>query len=130
MPSERTVQNFGSFAEEAYGFSQAVRVGDTIYVSGQTAFGDEGIVGKGDMAAQMKQAYASIARLLEGFGAKMDDVVDETLFVTDVAAAGACARQVRGEVYGERFEMASSLIGVAGLGAPDLMIEIKCTARV
>ena len=36
----------------------------------------------------------------------------------------------RGEAYGEVFDLASSLIGVQALGAPDLMIEIKCTARL
>ncbi len=37
---------------------------------------------------------------------------------------------LRGEAYGEVFDVASSLIGVKALGAPDLMIEIKCTARL
>ena len=44
-------------------------------------------------------------------------------------AAATCAKQVHGEVYGESFAVASTLIGVAALGSPDLMIEIKCVAR-
>ena len=64
------------------------------------------------------------------FGAEPSDVVDEVLFVTDMMAAATCAKQVRGEVYGESFEVASTLIGVAALGSPDLMIEIKCVAHV
>ncbi len=64
------------------------------------------------------------------FGAEPSDVVDETLFVTDVMAAATCAKEVRGEVYGEAFAVASTLIGVAALGSPDLMIEIKCVAHV
>jgi enamine deaminase RidA (YjgF/YER057c/UK114 family) len=117
--------------EEAYGFSQAVRVGDTIYVSGQTAMGDDfTAVGGDDMAAQMREAYAGVARVLAMYGAGVDDIVDEVLFVTDMMAAATCAKAVRGEVYGESFEVASTLIGVAALGSPDLMIEIKCVARV
>jgi enamine deaminase RidA (YjgF/YER057c/UK114 family) len=122
---------FGNVMEEAYGFSQAVKVGDTIYVSGQTAMGDDfSVAGGDDMAAQMRAAYAAIGRVLALYGAQMSDVVDEVLFVTDTVAAATCAKAVRGEVYGDSFEVASTLIGVAALGSPDLMIEIKCVARM
>ena len=131
MAVDKQIRNLGWFGEEAYGFAQAVKVGDTVYVSGQTAFLPEGgIVGVGDMEAQMRQAYVGVAQLLRAYGADMSNVVDETLYVTDMAAAASVARKVRGEAYGEVFEVASSLIGVQALGAPDLMIEIKCTARL
>jgi enamine deaminase RidA (YjgF/YER057c/UK114 family) len=127
----KEARSFGNMMEEAYGFSQAVRVGDTIYVSGQTAMGDDfTVIGGDDMAAQMREAYAGVARVLAMYGAGMDNVIDEVLFVTDTMAAATCAKAVRGEVYGESFEVASTLIGVAALGSPDLMIEIKCVARV
>ena len=127
----KDTRTFGNFMEEAYGFSQAVRVGDVIYVSGQTAMGDDfTAVGGDDMAAQMREAYAGLARVLAMFGAAPSDVVDETLFVTDVMAAATCAKEVRAEVYGDSFEVASTLIGVAALGSPDLKIEIKCVAHV
>jgi 2-iminobutanoate/2-iminopropanoate deaminase len=131
VAAAKDARTLGNFMEEAYGFSQAVRVGDIIYVSGQTAMGDDfAAVGGDDMAAQMREAYAGVTRVLAMFGAEPSDVVDETLFVTDVMAAATCAKQVRGEVYGESFAVASTLIGVAALGSPDLMIEIKCVAHV
>ena len=132
MPEpHKDIRQLGMEAEEAYGFAEAVKVGDTIYISGQTAYVGQGhIVGVGDMAAQMRQAYTTIATLLEGYGATMRNVVDETLFVTDIAAASQAARTVRKEAYGGVFEVASTLIGVAELGAPELLIEIRCTARV
>ena len=131
MSIEKDVQNFGLGIEDAYGFAEAVRVADTIYISGQTAFSPEGrIEGEGDMDAQMRQAYSNIGALLSKYGATFQNVVEEVLYVTDVAAAGAVARKVRGEVYEDRFEVASSLIGVSALGAPQLMIEIRCTARI
>jgi enamine deaminase RidA (YjgF/YER057c/UK114 family) len=129
MVTKETVK-FANFMEQAYGFSQAVKVGGTIHVAGQTAFGDDGIVGVGDMAAQMREAYAAIGRVLAHFGATHADVVDETLYVTDTTAAAMASLEVRGEVYGPDFEVASSLIGVQALGAPELMIEIKCTAQL
>jgi enamine deaminase RidA (YjgF/YER057c/UK114 family) len=129
MAAPRKTAKFANFMEQAYGFSQAVQVGDTIYVSGQTAFGDDGVVGAGDMAVQMRAAYEAIGRVLAEFGAGLSDVVDETLFVTDTMAAATVAHAVREEVYGSGFPVASTLIGVQALGAPELMIEIKCTAR-
>jgi 2-iminobutanoate/2-iminopropanoate deaminase len=131
MAINKEPRNFGNFMEEAYGFSQAVKVGDTIYVSGQTAFGDDGVIaGLDDMQVQMRAAYAAIARVLGMYGASMAAVVDETLFVTDMNAAVTVAHEVRKEVYGGKFDMASTLCEIKALGAPQLMIEIKCTARV
>jgi enamine deaminase RidA (YjgF/YER057c/UK114 family) len=129
--AEKQAVGFGSAMEAAYGFSQGVRVADVVYVAGQTAMGDDlAVVGGGDMEAQMRAAYANVARVLARFDAHLADVVDETLYVTDMTAAVTCARRVREEVYGEVFEVASSLIGVSSLGSPDLMIEIKCVAHV
>jgi 2-iminobutanoate/2-iminopropanoate deaminase len=131
MAVTKDARSFGNLMEEAWGFSQAVRVGDTIYVSGQTAAADDfTAVGGDDMGAQMRAAYASIARVLGMFDAGMSDVVDEVLFVTDMTAAVTCGHAVRREVYGDSMEVASTLIGVAALGSPDLMIEIKCIAHV
>lgn len=125
--AEKQIATFDHPAEkgDVYGFSQAVRVGDTVYVAGQTASD-----ATGDMEAQMRQAYSGIEAALGQLGATLSDVVDETLFVTDMAAAAECAARVRSEVYGGRFELASTLIGTPRLGGPDLLVEIKCVARV
>ena len=131
MPVQKQAVTFGTYGERVYGYAQAVRVGDTIYVSGQTALGEGGrIVGEGDMRAQMRQAYANIARALQSCGADMGSVVDETLYVTDMAAASAVAAEVRREAYGGAPEVASTLVQVAALGAPALLVEIRCIARV
>ena len=131
MTVTRDNHQFGNFMEEVYGFAQAVRVEDTVYVAGQTAFMDDGTIdGEGDMAIQMRRAYANIERALSGVGATMADVVDETLFVTDIDAASGVALAVRSEVFGGTPRMASTLCQVTALGAPQLLIEIKCTARV
>jgi 2-iminobutanoate/2-iminopropanoate deaminase len=131
MTVDREPVYFGSLGEQFYGFAEAVRAGDVIYVSGQTALRDDGgLVGEGDMAEQMRAAYSGIARALAPLGATLADVVDETLYVTDASAAAAVARTVRAEVYGDDFAVASSLIGVAELGMPGILIEIKCIARI
>ena len=129
--SKREARRFGTAAETGYGFAQAVRVGKTIYISGQTASAVDGVPGPpGDMNAQMRTSYRRIADLLEMYGATMANVVDETLFVTDMEAAIPAAVEIRREVYGGVFDVASTLIGVARLGGADLLVEIKCTARL
>jgi enamine deaminase RidA (YjgF/YER057c/UK114 family) len=80
----------------------------------------------------MRIAYRKIVRILEQAGATIDDVVDETIFVTDIVAAGPVARSVRREFYGDSPTVASTFIGVAAIGNPNsptpLGLEIKCTA--
>jgi enamine deaminase RidA (YjgF/YER057c/UK114 family) len=126
---EREAVHVDSFGEQVYGFAQAVRAGNVIHVAGQTAMNADGsIVGGDDMAAQMRAAYQAIEEALAPLGARLSDIVDETLFVTDYMAAATVAREVRGAVYGDRFDVASTLVEVATLG-PGMLIEIKCTAQ-
>ena len=88
MALKKESKSLGMSWEKEYGYSQAVKVGDTIYVSGQVSHDDEGkIFGRGDMEAQMRQAYANIQKMLEQYGATMDNVIDEVLFVTDMNTA-------------------------------------------
>jgi 2-iminobutanoate/2-iminopropanoate deaminase len=76
--------------EKEYGYSQAVKVDNTIYVSGQVSHDDKGnIVGEGNMEVQMRQAYANIEKVLVQYGATVENIVDEVLFVTDMDAAFA-----------------------------------------
>ena len=135
MSSERQAAYFGSDGERRYGYAQAVRVGDTIYVSGQIARGDDGaLIGAGEMAAQMRAAYANVARALAPFGAGLSNVVEEVVYVTDIAAASTAGGEVRHEAYGvaagEPIEVASTLVEVVALAHPDLLVEIRCTARL
>jgi 2-iminobutanoate/2-iminopropanoate deaminase len=91
------------------------------------------IVGPNDVAAQVRQAYANVAEVLAKFGATMDDVVDETLFVTDIAAVMGNAEEVfrvRAEAYGGEPQVSQTLVQVAALVMPELMVEIKCVAYV
>jgi 2-iminobutanoate/2-iminopropanoate deaminase len=116
--------------ETTYGFAQAVQVGPMIWVSGQV--GRDGDERPADMAGQMRIAYRRLAQVLAQLGVTMRDVVDETLYVTDMRAASAAAREVRAEAYGLPIDVASTLIGVACIGSPDArvpaLVEIKATA--
>lgn len=129
--------------EQQYGYAQAVKVGDTIYLSGQLSHDDQGnmvaparldsagkIADHGNMGAQMAQSYANIKKVLGSFGASMDDVVEEVLYVTDMDAAFAVAGDVRKEAYGGSPVVASTILVTPRLAFPDQLIEIKAIAKV
>ena len=70
MAINKDAKYFGMPWEKEYGYSQAVKVDNTIYVSGQVSHDDNGnIVGAGDMGAQMSQAYANVEKVLAHYGA-------------------------------------------------------------
>ena len=111
-------------------FSQGVQVGNTVYLSGQVGTDETGAA-PADIVEQMKLAYAHIQSVLAEYGATMDNVVEETWFVTDV---GDCMAKVgelfgaRQEIYGKTPEVCQTLVGVAALVDPTYHIEIKCVA--
>ena len=114
-------QNISSGApwEPIVGYSRAVRVGNVVYVSGTTAFGPDGkIVGIGDPAAQTRQTLANIAV----------DVVRTRIFVTDISQWEAVGR-AHGAVFGE-IRPACSLVQVAALVSPDMLVEIEADAII
>ena len=133
---------FGVPWEDAYGYAQAIKIGDTIYVSGQLSHDEKGnLIAPAAldetrkaaefsmMEQQMRTTYANAVKLLARFGATLDNVVEETVYVLDVDAAFAAAGNVRKEVYGTaRPECASNLIGVTRLAFPEQLIEIAFRA--
>jgi 2-iminobutanoate/2-iminopropanoate deaminase len=131
MTISKETKDLGMTWEKEYGYSQAVKVGDTIYLSGQVSHDDKGnIVGLGDMEAQMRQAWANVEKVLAQYGATIDNIVDELVFVTDMEAAFAAAVKIRPVVFRGRPVVTSTLIQIQRLAFPELMIEIKCIAKV
>jgi enamine deaminase RidA (YjgF/YER057c/UK114 family) len=139
----KEVANLGMPWEEQYGYAQAVKVGDTIYVSGQLSHDDDGnmvapapldqaggIADHGKVGPQMAQSYANIAKVLGSFGATMDDIVEEVVYVTDMDAAFAVAGEVRAAAYGGRPVVASTILVTPRLAFADQLIEIKVIAKV
>ena len=129
MATERQVARHGPFADF---IANGVKVGNMIYLSGQVSVDDQGqVVAQGDLVAQSRQAYAHIRSALEELGATMADIVDETVFVTDISAVMANLEPLfaaRAEAYGGQPQVSQTLVQVAALVMPELMIEIKCVA--
>ena len=136
MAIKKEAKILGVAWEEEYHYSQAVKVGDTIYLSGQVSHDEKGdIVGVCDMEAQMQQAYANVQKVLAQYGATMENVVDEVLYVTDMETAymgGGISAAVkrRKEIFPGAAVVASTIVQIEALGFPELMIEIKCVAKV
>ena len=128
---EKQTATLGMPWEKEFGYAQAVKVGDTIYLSGQVSHDDDGnVVGVGDMEAQVRAAYANVQKVLDQFGATMANVVDEFVFVTDMDAAFGAMAKIRPEVYGGTPVVANTLIGTPRLAFPELMVEIRCIAKL
>ena len=131
MSATRKVVREGPFRKI---IADGVKVGDTLYLSGQVSVTQDGeTVGAGDIAAQVRQAYGNVAAVLASFGATMADIVDETLFVTDIAGfldKADALFGIRAEMFGGEPQVSQTLVEVSRLGSADWLIEIKCIARV
>jgi enamine deaminase RidA (YjgF/YER057c/UK114 family) len=103
--------------------------GRTVYIAGQVAFDSTGkVVGDGDFRAQAEQVYANLRRALASVGATMADVVKTTVFITDVAKNNATFREIRAKYVSPTQPPANTLVPVATLARPDLLIEIEAIA--
>jgi 2-iminobutanoate/2-iminopropanoate deaminase len=131
MAINKEEKSFGMPWEKEYGYSQAVKIDNTIYVSGQVSHDDKGnIVGLGNMEVQMRRAYTNIEKLLAQCGATIDNIVDEILFVTDMDAAFAARVKCKQEVFSGNAVLASTIVQIQRLAFPDLMVEIRCICKV
>lgn len=127
--TERKLISSGSPFEPKIGFSRAVHVGNTIYVSGTVAWGDDGkLVGPGDVYAQAKQAIRNIENALAQAGASLTDIVRTRIFVTDISRLDEAAR-AHGEAFGE-IRPAATMVEVSRLADPEMLIEIEAVAVV
>ena len=111
-------------------FSQGVQVGNTLHMAGQVGTDASGKA-PDSLVEQMKNAYQHVESVLMEFDCTMDNVVEETWFVTDMHE---CMTQVqelfaaRQAIYGKPPEVAQTLVQVVALVDPSFKIEIKCVA--
>lgn len=126
---ERTNYSSGAKWEEVVGYSRAVKVGNTVEVTGTVAVDENGKpVGAGDAYAQTKYILQKIAAVLERAGANMSQVVRTRLFVTDIS----CWEEY-GRAHGECFHdirPCTTMVEISKLISPEYLVEIEATAII
>jgi 2-iminobutanoate/2-iminopropanoate deaminase len=106
-----------------------VRGGTTVYVSGLVSRDKQGnVIGKGDMAAQIRQVGENLKLSLEAAGASLKDLVRTCTYVTDIDEFFKHV-DMRQKYFGEALPT-SSTIGVSRLSHPDFMVEVEAFAVI
>ncbi len=124
---ERINYSSGAKWEDIVGYSRAVKIGNTIEVTGTVAVDENSeLVGKNDAYAQTRFILEKIEAVLKRAGASMNDVVRTRMFVTDISRWEEYGR-AHGEFF-SKIKPCTSMIEVKGLIDPEYLIEIEATA--
>ena len=126
--SERRHHSSGTEFEARIGYARAIRVGDTIHVSGTLGIGPDGRPPDGAYA----QAVASLERItgaLEALGSSLADVVRTRMYVVDMEANQLDVGRAHSEFFAD-VRPASTMLGVAGFVSPEFLVEIEAEAII
>ncbi len=127
MSDRRRISSGGPW-EASAGYSRALVAGDACHVSGTTDAGPDGRSrNPGSAADQARAAWGVVRQALTDAGFRLDDVVRTRMYVTRIEDAPAVAA-VHGELFAE-IRPASTLVQVAGLMDPSLLVEVEAEAR-
>jgi reactive intermediate/imine deaminase len=125
--SERQEYRVPGQPEPISHYTDAVRAGDLLFVSGCVPVdGDGRLVGGDDVTAQARQVFANIGAVLTAAGATFADVVKVTVYLTDIGDR-ALINPVRQEVFGAT-RPASTLVEISTLAIPGAKVEIDAVA--
>jgi enamine deaminase RidA (YjgF/YER057c/UK114 family) len=116
----------GSSWEQTLGYSRAVQVDNTLYISATAASGDNGIVGE-DFYTQTRFILEKLGSVLADAGFDYADVVQSKLYLTDISKWEDAGR-AHGEVFGE-IRPTLSLVHVLPFLDPNMLVEIELVAQ-
>ena len=116
----------GSVWEQTLGYSRAVQVDNTLFISATAASGPDGIVGE-DFYSQTKYILEKLGAVLEDAGFSYHDVVQSKLYLTDISKWEDAGR-AHGEVFGE-IRPTLSLVHVLPFLDPEMLVEIELVAQ-
>ena len=113
------------------GFSQAVKIGKRIYVSGQVGLDNAGaVVGASDLGAQATQAFHNLQAVLLAAGATPEDVVDLNFYLVEPSEADLVSVRQAGSIFFPAGKSpAGNVVGVQSLPRPGLRIAITAVAE-
>lgn len=115
------------FPYEPFGFTNCVRFGDTLYLSGVSGLRADGSLVGPDIESQTAQTFENIGRILRAAGSDLDQILQMTSFLVDLAQNGPPYVAARRRLLPDP-GYTSATIGVAALMMPGLLLEVQCTA--
>lgn len=117
----------GAKWEDIVGYSRAVKVGNRIIIGGTTAIDENSnVVGKDDAYAQSKYIFKKIEIYLEQFGASLENVIHNKIYVTDISKWEEIAR-AHAEFFG-KIKPCCTMIEVKGFISTEMLVEIEIEA--
>ncbi|MFJ4209991.1 RidA family protein [Paenarthrobacter sp. NPDC089675] len=122
----RKTYGSGSVWEQTLGYSRAVQVDNTLFISATAASGADGIVGD-DFYTQTKYILEKLGAVLDEAGFAYEDVVQSKLYLTDISKWEDAGR-AHGEVFGE-IRPTLSLVHVLPFLDPQMLVEIELVAQ-
>ena len=125
---KQVIQASGVLPYEPYGFTNGVRFKDVLYLSGISAMDLQGRVVGDDIETQTVHTYENIERVLRAGGSGLDQILQMTSFVVDLAKNGAGYVAARKTILTQP-TYTSATIGIAALMVPGLLLEVQCTRR-
>jgi enamine deaminase RidA (YjgF/YER057c/UK114 family) len=121
--------NSGAKWESIVGYSRAVKAGNYIHISGTVAVDDEGnFHSRGDAYEQTKFIIEKIKKVLEHFGANLENVVRTRIYVTNIVYWEQIGN-AHGEYFGD-IQPATSMVEVSNLIDAECLVEIEADAYV
>jgi len=113
--------------EKQFGYSQAVRAGNLVFLAGQMPVDEQGnVVAEGDIAGQARQVFENMKTVLAAAGLGFENLVEIVSYHTDMADLHAVV-EIKAEYIKSDFP-AWTAIGVTALAFPGQRLEIKATA--
>lgn len=120
--------SFGMPWESAYGFSQAIQAGTTLYISGQLSHDMEArFVGEGDFDLQVRTTFGNIDKILRHYNTDRGRIVQTMVYVKDLRRHFDAIHRLHADYFGKH-RPTSTLLGVVELALPQQLVEISAIA--
>jgi enamine deaminase RidA (YjgF/YER057c/UK114 family) len=111
-------------------YNHIVKVGSTVYISGQVPRGLDGkAMHPGDAAAQIRQVWTNLEIAMKAAGGALSDIVKTTTYVVGAENLPKI-REARMSILPEQGRPTSTTVVVAGLADPDFLVEVEAVAEL
>lgn len=111
--------------EKEFGFAQAIKAGDTIYISGQLSHDEEGnFLHADDLQGQFGQVWANLDKVLAHYGVTRNQIVQDGVFVVNLQENAAAVAAAHLAYFGDH-RPTSTTVGVEALFFPGQLLEIN-----